>query len=191
MTAQVAVLGAGSHGSDVARLCMSRGVTPKLLDDDPAKGCDPCSTVTDHPYYLLGFNRPDTRREWDQRIGTGSTAAVVYHASVVGEPPWVEPGVVVAAGVTLGPAVSLGRHVHVNQGCTLVRCTIGDYTTVAPGVDIAGDVTIGSGCFIGIGARIVNLVSIGDGAVIGAGAVVLEDVPAGETWVGVPARSSC
>ncbi|MBE3120403.1 MAG: acetyltransferase, partial [Candidatus Atribacteria bacterium] len=31
-------------------------------------------------------------------------------------------------------------------------------------------------------------ITIGNRAVIGCGAVVVDDIPAGETWVGVPAR---
>ena len=44
------------------------------------------------------------------------------------------------------------------------------------------------GAAIGSGAVIVCGVTIGPSAVIGAGAVVTHDVPAGEVWVGNPAR---
>jgi serine O-acetyltransferase len=42
--------------------------------------------------------------------------------------------------------------------------------------------------FIGTGAAVLGAVTVGDGARIGANAVVLQDVPAGATAVGVPAR---
>ena len=41
---------------------------------------------------------------------------------------------------------------------------------------------------IGAGAIILPGIRIGEGALIGAGAIVTHDVPAGETWKGVPAR---
>jgi serine O-acetyltransferase len=47
---------------------------------------------------------------------------------------------------------------------------------------------IGDDVFIGAGARVLGGIHIGDGARIGANAVVIEDVPAGATAVGVPAR---
>ena len=47
---------------------------------------------------------------------------------------------------------------------------------------------VGCGASIGAGAVILPGVTIGRGAMIGAGAVVTKDVPAGETWVGNPAR---
>lgn len=45
-----------------------------------------------------------------------------------------------------------------------------------------------AGVYAGAGARILGPVRIGQGARIGANAVVLEDVPAGATAVGIPAR---
>jgi len=42
---------------------------------------------------------------------------------------------------------------------------------------------------IGSGALILCGITIGDGAMVGAGSVVTADVPAGETVMGVPARS--
>lgn len=44
------------------------------------------------------------------------------------------------------------------------------------------------GASIGAGATILPGLTIGEGAMIGAGAVVTKDVPAGEIWVGNPAR---
>jgi acetyltransferase-like isoleucine patch superfamily enzyme len=69
-----------------------------------------------------------------------------------------------------------------------VICTDDKYPRVnnpnyqaAPPV-IEDDVNIGAGAVILPGIR------LGAGCTIGAGAVVTKDVPAGETWVGVPAR---
>jgi serine O-acetyltransferase len=47
---------------------------------------------------------------------------------------------------------------------------------------------IGNEVFIGAGARVLGEIKIGDGAVIGANAVVINNVPAGATAVGIPAR---
>ena len=44
------------------------------------------------------------------------------------------------------------------------------------------------GATIGAGAVILPGLTIGEGAMIGAGSVVTKDVPAGELWVGNPAR---
>jgi serine O-acetyltransferase len=48
--------------------------------------------------------------------------------------------------------------------------------------------TLGNGIYVGAGAKIIGKVKVGDGARIGANAVVTQDVPAGCTAVGVPAR---
>jgi acetyltransferase-like isoleucine patch superfamily enzyme len=41
---------------------------------------------------------------------------------------------------------------------------------------------------VGAGAVVLPGVTIGEGATVGAGAVVTDDVPAGQVWLGVPAR---
>jgi acetyltransferase-like isoleucine patch superfamily enzyme len=48
--------------------------------------------------------------------------------------------------------------------------------------------TVRQGASIGANATILGGVTIGERAMVGAGAVVTRDVPAGETWVGNPAR---
>lgn len=60
---------------------------------------------------------------------------------------------------------------------------------LAPHVVVGGWAVIGRGARIGMNATIRNRVKVGPGARIGMGAVVTKDVPAGETWVGSPARN--
>jgi sugar O-acyltransferase (sialic acid O-acetyltransferase NeuD family) len=108
---------------------------------------------------------------------------------------WVSlgAGTIVCAGSILTTNVAIGQHVHVNIDCTISHdANIGDYTTLSPGVHLAGWVTLGRRVFLGTGAIVINGTSerpltIGDDAVIGAGACVIADVESATTVVGVPA----
>lgn len=50
------------------------------------------------------------------------------------------------------------------------------------------DIVLGDNVWLGCHVVVLPGVKIGNDAIIGAGAVVTKDVPAGETWAGVPAR---
>ena len=49
-------------------------------------------------------------------------------------------------------------------------------------------IKICKGASVGAGSTILPGITIGEGAMIGAGSVVTKDVPAGELWLGNPAR---
>ncbi|MGE3344216.1 MAG: DapH/DapD/GlmU-related protein [Vicinamibacterales bacterium] len=53
---------------------------------------------------------------------------------------------------------------------------------------VAAGIRVGAGVWIGAGAKVLDGVTVADRAIIGAGAVVRDDVPAGATAVGIPAR---
>lgn len=98
-------------------------------------------------------------------------------------------GSIITPGVILTTDIQLGNHVLVNLNSTIGHdVVIGDYSSLMPGVHVAGGVTIGTKVLVGSGATILNGCSIGDGARIGSGAVVTTDVDPGETVVGIPAR---
>lgn len=91
---------------------------------------------------------------------------------------------------TVTSNVRIGRHFHCNLYSFVEHdCVIGEFVTFAPAVRCNGNVTIGDGAYVGAGAVIRQGLNIGARAIIGMGAVVTKDVPAGETWVGNPARS--
>jgi UDP-2-acetamido-3-amino-2,3-dideoxy-glucuronate N-acetyltransferase len=80
-------------------------------------------------------------------------------------------------------------------------CVVEDGAFIGPGTQLLNDrypvrrdptvwepVTIKCGARIGGGVTILPGVTVGEDALIGGGAVVTKDVPAGEVWVGNPAR---
>ncbi|MBO0684145.1 MAG: serine acetyltransferase [Candidatus Dormibacteraeota bacterium] len=80
-----------------------------------------------------------------------------------------------------GGMVVMARRIGAN--CSLIHaCTLGMRETYEFPV-------LGDGVLVGAGARVLGGIRLGDGCSVGANAVVIEDVPAGATAVGVPARA--
>ena len=78
-------------------------------------------------------------------------------------------------GVVVHPASDIGPNCLLFQ-----QVTLGSRAGRAP--------RLGGNVVVGAGAKLLGGIRIGDHARIGANAVVLEDVPAGATSVGIPAR---
>lgn len=102
----------------------------------------------------------------------------------------VGPGGILLAGVVVTADVGIGRHVVIMPNATLTHDdVIGDFVTIAAGVSLGGGVVLEAESYVGMNASIRQRLRVGRGATVGMGAAVLRDVPAGETWAGVPARA--
>jgi serine O-acetyltransferase len=102
-------------------------------------------------------------------------------------------------GIELPFTVNLGRRVVIeHQGNIVIHgnCHIGDDSIIRQGVTLGNRYMdrpfeaprLGRRVNVGAGAKLFGAINIGNDTNIGANAVVLQDVPAGATAIGIPAR---
>jgi hypothetical protein len=141
-------------------------------------------------WLTIAVGEPDVRADLYRRIGVHARAATLVHPDASVEPDAeLEPGVMVPAGARVASGASVGRHTHLNVNALVdVGAVLGEFVTVSPGAVISEGARLDERVFVGIGAVVARGVRVGEGARIGAGAQVTEDVPSGQTVVGVPAR---
>jgi sugar O-acyltransferase (sialic acid O-acetyltransferase NeuD family) len=204
------LLGCGGHAKVLLEIAQLSGypVPVAVLDADPllwgtqlegvpvAGGDDRMKDLLLQgiSHFVVGLggvkdNRP-RQRLYEMAVSTGFVPLTLTHPSAVfSKTACSGPGLQQLPLSVVNAGVRLGVNVLINSG-TIVEhdCLVGDHVHVASGARIASTVEIGIGVHIGIGAVIKQCLRIGDYAVVGAGAVVVEDVPAGYTVVGVPAR---
>lgn len=107
----------------------------------------------------------------------------------------ISPSAKIGLSTMIGPnavvngLAAIGNGVIINSGAIVEHdCVVEDFAHLAPAAVLAGNVRVAKNAFIGANATVKEGVSIGENAVIGAGAVVINDIPANETWAGVPAK---
>lgn len=130
-----------------------------------------------HHTALIGC--PPEHRDW--KPGDEMFAPSVHFTARIEAFVTVDAGV--ARPTFIGPGTWLMKHVHIGHDAR-----VHGLCELSPGVVVCGFATVGAEVKIGVNACILPFVHVGHGARIGAGAVVTKNVPAGEVWVGNPAR---
>jgi sugar O-acyltransferase (sialic acid O-acetyltransferase NeuD family) len=206
----VAIYGAGGFGREVAwlaeealpRMRVSAFIDDAASEETPAVNGIPVRSLESFTRqnpgtaFVVAVGDSATRTRMAMRAEqAGLVPATLLHArTAMSRFVEIGAGTVICAGTILTVNIHLGRHVHINLGCTVGHdVLIEDFVTLAPGVNVSGCVRIERGAYLGSGAIVINgtpsaPLVIGAGALVGAGAVVTRDVPPGATVVGVPAR---
>lgn len=204
----VLIFGAGSLGMTVLDLFQRNNVVVYgLLDDNKAIHGKEFGTVsvlgeTDDDGFLkligqkcaafvaIGDNRVRKRlvkllneRRKVQPVNAIHDTATVSALAIIGH------GNLLAARAVINPLAEIGQHCIIQTGAIIEsRAKLGDYVQVGTGSVVNSDVIVEDGAFIGTGATIIAGLTIGKGARVGAGSVVVEDVVAGATVFGNPAK---
>jgi len=202
------IFGAGGHGREVAWLarqtvapdvdirfladrdhCLTPSVNGIVLE------CWETAQLGADSRFVVAVGDPGLRSQIAERLARrGAVAGTLVHPRTeMSSNVDLGPGVVVCAGSVLTTEIRLAQHVHVNVSCSIAHdVQIGEFSTLSPGVRIAGNVQVGARVFLGIGAVVINgqpgaPLVIGDDAVVAAGACVTGRVAAGALVAGVPA----
>lgn len=144
----------------------------------------------DLTYFIaIGDNALRSRLDRELAPLAKPASAVVDPAAFYCEMATVAELSFVAAGAVVQALARVGRGAIVNSGAVVEHETvIGAFAHVGPNATLAGAVRVGGGAFIGSGSQVAPGLTVGADAILGAGSTLLEDLPAGETWVGSPAR---
>ncbi|AGW91661.1 hypothetical protein N234_16655 [Ralstonia pickettii DTP0602] len=117
-------------------------------------------------------------------------ATLIHPSAWVGRQVKMGEGTVICAGAMITTDIVIGRHVHVNLGCTIGHdAVLEDFVTLNPSVNVSGNVHLCEGVMAGTGVKLIPHVRVGAGTVLGAGAVAVADLPPDVTAVGVPAKA--
>jgi len=203
---KVLVLGAGGHGQVVADILRSQQAAGEelrfagYLDDRQSSRPNRDSTIlgaihqwssVTHDAVIVAIGDNATRKKrFDELTAAGARFVVARHPSTtVASEISIGAGSMLCAGVIINTRACIGANTIINTAASIDHhCRIGDHAHIAPGVRLGGNVEVGEGALLGIGAIVLPGIKVGAWATVGAGAVVTEDVAAGTTVVGVPAR---
>lgn len=198
------VFGAGGHGRVVADAALASGAWRDVVatDRDPAQwGGEllpgipvlPLDAVAALPgplalHVAIGTNAY-RRAEAARLEGMAPLATVVHPRASVAASARIGAGCLLTAQCVVGPLARLGAGVIVNHGAVVDHdCVVDAWAHVAPGARLGGAVRVGEAALVGAGSTVLRNLSIGAEATLGAGAVALCDLPAMQSWAGVPAH---
>lgn len=97
---------------------------------------------------------------------------VVDPSAIVSETAVIEEGAFIGKGAIVNAEAKVGKMCIVNSKALVEHeAVVGDYSHVAVGANLCGQVSLGDHVFVGAGAVVVQCVNVGAGAFIRAGEV--------------------
>lgn len=208
MSQKLLIIGAGNIGGYISYNIKDFGEFEIVgfLDDDLTKigrqiygnyVLGPISSIDEYlkddaTAVVIGIGNPAVKNKIADELKNKN----VFFPNFISKNVWISEKVEIGTGVILYPGVAinyetkLGDFVIMNMNCSIGHnCSIGAFSTMAPGVQLAGFTTVDESADIGIGAATIQRVRIGKSSKIGGMTMVIRNVPDYAVVVGNPART--
>jgi sugar O-acyltransferase (sialic acid O-acetyltransferase NeuD family) len=203
MAKPVVIIGYSGHahtGVDILTAC---GYTVTAYCDNEAKEQNPFNLtylgpemsvldqLKDYDYFIGVGNNNLLRRKIYEAVSPilGEPVNAIHPSAVISPSVKLSHGHFISANVSINAVTQLGKTAVCNTGSVIEHgCIIGDFTFIAPGAVLCGDVTVGENTFVGANSVVKQGVLIGKNVIIGAGTVIIKDIPDNAKMVGNPAR---
>jgi sugar O-acyltransferase (sialic acid O-acetyltransferase NeuD family) len=209
MNEYIAIFGASGFARETADIAYEMGLKPIFVTHDQAEvdhwgyseeiildsSIERCKDLK----FIIGIGENAIRRRVVERYKGYLNFTNLIHPSATfgrGQIDRIDSkaGVIICAGARFTNNIEVGNFSIFNLNVTVGHdAVIDEFTNIAPGVSISGNVHIKTGCWVGTGAVINQGVTesklcIGADTIIGSGAVVVKSCDPNAVYVGAPAR---
>ncbi len=114
----------------------------------------------------------------------------IIHSSAI-----ISPSAKIGRGTVVLASVKVNTYAEIGDGCILNTNSsfghdgrLSDFSSIAPGVTVGGNVAIGFCTAISLGANVIQGIVIGKHSIIGAGSLILHDIDDFKLVFGVPGK---
>ncbi len=135
------------------------------------------------------FSRKCSLHELRCKLDTNHFPKLIHPSAIISPSSKIAGAVTIMANCYIDTNASIDFGALVNVGAIISHdVKLSEFSSIAPGVKIAGNVYIGRNTQVGIGVNIIEACKIGKNAVIGAGSTVVADVSRNSLVYGTPAK---
>lgn len=196
---RLAIIGTGGHARECIEAARASGwEITCLLDENEQRwgtsvsevsvargGLEAVRELDSGVKLLVGVGDNRARARIAKELADAAFATVIHPFSWVSPTAEISAGAMIYAGCVVQTGCHVGRQAILNTSASLSHdCSAGDFSHVAVGAHMAGNVIIGEGALVGAGCAARPGVAIGDWAIVGAGSAIVADIPDGATAFG-------
>lgn len=114
---------------------------------------------------------------------------IIDSASILSEYITLENGIFIGKGVVINAGSYIGKGSIINSGSIIEHdCMVNQFSHIAPGTILCGEVKIGENSHIGARSVIKQQIKIGSNTIIGMGSVVVKDINENMIAYGSPCK---